>query len=219
MAVKALKREFPRVTDGTNSYYGGDQAWSDKKYVRGYGCGVAACANVLLHTVERKGPETTKADYIRFARHLRHFYLPVIPKFGMNGLFMSLGLNLYFLCKRMPFYSLWGCRFKNIDKITGEMLEKDIPVVIAAGPNWPNLWGKHAVNLYTLTDGKYTVSTGTRAHYMTVTAMDDEYYTVSSWGRKYYINKNEFREYVKKHSNALFSSILVIRERHRNVHF
>ena len=211
MAVKSLKRSFPIVKDDERSFYGGTQEWSRKKYVRGYGCGTVACANVLKHTVDRKGPEVSKGEYIDYTKHLRHFYLPIIPKFGMNGLFMALGMNVYFLRKRLPFRARCGCLSKNIFKHIEEMLDADIPVVLAAGPNWPNLFGKHRLNMYEFLGGQYVVTASMRAHYVTVTAMDDEYMTISSWGKKFYIKRDEFMEYAGKHSNFLFSSILVIK--------
>ena len=155
--------------------------------------------------------KSIEGEYIDYTKHLRHFYLPIIPKFGMNGLFMALGMNVYFLRKRLPFRARWGCLSKNIFKHIEEMLVADIPVVLAAGPNWPNLFGKHRLNMYEFLGGQYVVTASMRAHYVTVTAMDDEYMTISSWGKKFSIKRDEFMEYAGKHSNFLFSSILVIK--------
>ena len=206
-----LKREFPAVKGDGKRYFGGAQAWSTHKYVRGYGCGVIACANVLLHTVDRMGSELDKDDYIKYARKLRRMFLPVIPKFGMNGIFMTLGVDLFFLFHRSPFIAYWGCLPCNIFKNIEKMLKDDIPVVLSAGPNWPNLFGKNTLDMYEKNENGYVKTDAMRAHYVTVTAMDDTYLTVSSWGKKYYVKRAEFIEYAKKHSNFIFSSIMVVR--------
>ncbi len=206
-----LSSDFLQVKTEYANAYGGNQAWSSKKYVQGYGCGVVACANLLLHTVDRPKGTMNVEEYTRYAKRLRHRYLPVIPKFGMNGVFMAWGMNLRFLFNRIPMHARWGCRKKNIFMHIERMLSEDIPVVLAAGPNWPNLWGKHKLKFYAGEPGKFYESTSINSHYVTVTAMNDEYLTISSWGKKYYVNKNEYMEYIKKHSNAVFSSILVVK--------
>lgn len=211
----SLNRKFPKVTDGDREYFGGDQNWSTKKYVKGYGCGVVACSNLLLHSVERKGEVLSREDYVRFGKRMRHLYLPVIPKFGMNGLFMALGMNVYFFVKRLPMRCYWGCLRKNIFEHIERMLREDFPPVLAIGPNFPNLWGKKTLTLYTLRGDNYVPAAYTKAHYVSVTAMDDEYLEVSSWGKKYYINRNEYLEYAKKCSNFLFTSILVVKKKKR----
>ncbi|MCQ2520300.1 MAG: hypothetical protein MJ107_07210, partial [Lachnospiraceae bacterium] len=184
-----------------------------KKYVRGYGCGVVACANVLLHTAERPDKNLSVEEYTNYARKLRHRYLPVIPKFGMNGVFMAIGFDLCLRLRHTGMRAHWGCLKKNIFSHIERMLSEDIPVVLSIGPNWPNLWGNHRLKMYFRTSDGYREATTTRAHYVTVTAMDEVYMEVSSWGKKYYVNKNEYLEYIKKHSNALFSSILVVRKK------
>lgn len=207
-----LKKDFLRVVEGQNSFYGGAQEWSQRKNVKGYGCGVVACANVLLHWLDSPKGEISKEQYIKYAKALRCKFLPVIPRFGINGILMALGMNVCLLFKRAGAFAYWGCFRWNIFKHIERMLSEDIPVVLAAGPNWPNLFGNHRLNMYMKSGEEYRISGSMRAHYVTVTAMDEEWMTVSSWGRKYYINRNEYTEYVKKYSNYLFSSILVIKK-------
>ena len=96
------------------------------------------------------------------------------------------------------------------------MLEEQIPVVLAIGPNFPILWGNHRLTLYEKDGGIFRPKTTTRAHYVTITEMDEEWLTVSSWGKKYYVKKLEYEAYVRKHSNYLFSNILVILHQGRN---
>ena len=52
-------------------------------------------------------------------------------------------------------------------------------------------------------------------HYVNVTGIIESenctMFEISSWGKKYYINYSEYRDYVKKHDNYLFSNILYIK--------
>lgn len=209
----SLKRHFPIIKDGNLSWYGGTQGWSTHGYVRGFGCGVIACANVLLHTVDRRGSELSREEYVLYAGKLRKHYLPVIPRFGMNGVGMAIGMNLYFLIHHHPFKARWGVRPSRLFEKIDEMLKKDIPVVLSAGPCFPYVWARKRLTLYKKDGTGYRAESGMYAHYVTVTASDDKYLTVSSWGKMYFIDKRELMEYIKKHSNGIFSSILVIVER------
>ena len=207
-----LQSAFPIIKDGDNVYYGGAQQWWPQQYVRGYGCGVVGCANLLLTCVNAPadGQMMSKEDYVRFADKLRRKFLPVIPKFGMNGLVMAAGMHLYFKVNNIPMSARWGCAGKNLYAQIGRMLREGIPVVLAIGPNSPNLFGKHRLNLYRKRSDAFVLAETTKAHYVTVTGMDDKWLKISSWGREYYLNRSEYDEYVKKHSNRLFSSIMVI---------
>ena len=65
------------------------------------------------------------------------------------------------------------------------------------------------LNLYIRrSDGTYVAASRVKAHYMTVTAMDDTWLTVSSWGRPYYIHRGEYEDYGKKHSIALVNNLV-----------
>ena len=44
-----LYNSFLMVKDKCNTYFGGNQAWCDKKYMQKSGCGVVGCANFILH--------------------------------------------------------------------------------------------------------------------------------------------------------------------------
>lgn len=209
-----LKNDFINVMSNGTPLYGGNQMHCKKKRMQGYACGAIGCANVIFYD-KRKSTGNTSVDekeYLRFVDYLSRF-MWVLPKFGMNGLFMALGLNIYYAFKGEKKYALWGCRHKNVYRHIERMLQNDIPVVIAAGPNFPNLFGKKRLNLYTKSDDNYVVTTSTRAHYMTVTEIDDEWIKVSSWGNPYYIKRKEYTEYVKKKSSPLFSSILIIKDK------
>ena len=96
------------------------------------------------------------------------------------------------------------------------MLEAQIPVVLAVGPNFPMLWGNQRLIFYEKDGMLYHPKTTTKAHYVTITEIDGEWLTISSWGKKYYIKKAEYEMYVRKHSNYLFSNILVIQGKRKH---
>lgn len=213
-----LYNSFLMVKDKCNTYFGGNQAWCDKKYMQKSGCGVVGCANFILYqrmntndfscNVEKY--HISKKNYLQFVEHLRKYYLPVIPGIGMSGIQMSIGINLYFFKNRMKMIARWGCiHWKIWDKIQS-MLKQDMPVIMSIGPNFPNTFGRHKLNLYVKNADKYEYCENVNAHYVTVTAIQDEWVEISSWGRKLYFSKKEYEQYVKKHSNWLFSNILVI---------
>ena len=212
-----LKEPLFELKDGKESFFGGRQQWFDSKRLQGYGCGVIACANILTHRrlwgeeSFRRTPE--RAGYLKLSRDLTRFYLPVIPRFGMNGIFMALGIDLYFRTHRLPYRAFWGISKKKMDSRIGRMLSADIPVCFSIGPNFPNLFGNHRLTLYRKNGNTYEPADSTRAHYVSVTAMDGEWYEISTWGYKMYINRKEYSEYVRKHSCPLFSNILVVKEK------
>ncbi|MCR5279106.1 MAG: hypothetical protein K6E19_06655 [Lachnospiraceae bacterium] len=213
-----LKTPFFELKNEKETFFGGRQQWFDSKRLRGYACGVIACANILTHCrlwgsdSFRKIPECE--EYLKLSRDLTRFYLPVIPRFGMNGMFMALGINIYFLIHRLPYRAFWGISKKKIDSRIGRMLAANIPVCLAIGPNFPNLFGNHRLTLYRKNGNSYEPSDSTRAHYVSVTAMDGDWYEISTWGYKMYINKKEYFEYIRKHSSSLFSNVLVVKPLH-----
>lgn len=211
-----LSKDLINVVGEKGTLYGGRQQNCKQKHMQGYGCGAIGCANVIFYDAHKVSGklDISEAEYLEKVDYLRKRFLFVIPRFGMNGIFMAIGLNAYYLTHGVNKRAWWGCRHKNVYKHIERMLENDEPVVLSIGPNFPNLiFGKKTVKLYTFSNGKYTHATSTKAHYVTVTGIDDEWMQVSSWGYKYYVNRKEYTEYVKKHSNGLFSSIMLISSR------
>ncbi len=209
-----LKRDLIQVIDDAQISYGGNQNFWKDNTMRGYGCGVIAVANLLVYknlvpNLETTGKSISKTDYMNICELLKKRYLPIIPYFGINGIELSIGVNAYFVTHGIDLAASWYVPSKRLFTEIAKMLEDDLPVIISAGPDFPRVWKRDRLNLY---DANSEKASSCRAHYMTVTAMDDKTLTVSSWGRKYYIDKSEFSEYVKSSSNAYLSSILKIRK-------
>lgn len=206
---------FVKVLDraGNREYYGGDQAWFEKKTGKDYGCGVIALTNVIItHDIatNRLNPGIDKVDktrYMQVAEFIRKKFLPIIPKVGISGLELAIGANMYFLKNGINAIARWGVRPDKLWTSVDKMLKDNWPVILAIGPN--NLvFGKKTLDL----KGDTYKSTA-RAHYVTITAADEETITVSSWGKRYTIPKAKYEHYMKRTSNPLFSNILFISQR------
>lgn len=211
-----LKHPYPSVRDGAVCSYGGNQNRSARWDLRRCGCGVIAMADLALYLKRYHGcdgpdlPDPVPLeDYDRLCGSLQLKYLPMLPPAGINGIGLAIGLDLYFRIHRVPLRAFWGVRVKNIWTAMADMLDRDLPVIFSVGQNIPRVWENHRLNLYRKSDsGVYTAVSRVKAHYMTVTAMDDTWLTVSSWGRQYYTHRGEYEEYGKRHSIALVNNLV-----------
>lgn len=206
-----LTSPFFRVERDNKLYFGGDQRWFASGRLRNCGCGYIACTNLLCHKEKRGKIEIEYMQYMRNANRLK-WYMPVLPRLGMNGIFMAVGMNLFFLFNRKHYFCFWGMSRRKLNRRIEEMLREDIPVVLCIGQNFPNYWGKTKVKLYRKIENEYFSNSATNRHFVTITGMDDDWYQISSWGQELYINKIEFIEYVSLHSNAMASNILVVKK-------
>ncbi len=226
--METLKNPFLRVGTTQGNLYGGNQMLLPRRYVRKVGCGVVAALNLLLYLEAydlqaesgrccrhlNKQGQLSLDTYNQLAEYLRHRYIPVIPWVGVVGYALPFGLNLYFCRHKIPYRAIWCVSKKKLWKRMEAMLKDDKPVILSIGPNWPNRWGKSYLSFYQK-DGQenYRRVTRTRAHYVTVTGMDDTWLKISSWGKKYYINRQEYDSYVRSSSNYVFSNLVLLIKR------
>ena len=219
-----LKYPYISVTDGSRRSYGGDQGKSENATMRSCGCGVIAAADVLLYLsrlydcVRDAGLDPTGAisseEYEKLTGLLRRRYFPLIPHAGINGVMLMTGMNLYFMRNRLPLSAEWRFFNRDIWERIAKMLVEALPVIMAVGPNFPFFWHNNRTVLYTKDSaGNYHQSSSTKAHYVTVTGLDESWAQISSWGRLLYINRTEFDEYTKKHSAGFLCSILYIKHK------
>ena len=221
-----LKHPYISVAyEGGNSF-GGSQRLSGNSTLASCGCGVIAAADLLLyisawhkgHCYLEMDPEranSIKVDAYRdWVNWLRKKYFPLIPHFGMNGLGLMAGMQLFFKHHALPYSCVWCLSDRNLWEKVREMLDNDIPVIMSIGPNFPRVWKHGAVNLYSKKEnGEYVATSSVKAHFITVTAIDDEWLEVSSWGRVHYINRRKYEEFVSKYSAAFVSNILYVKKK------
>lgn len=205
--------------------YGGSQLLSDSAVIKKCGCGVVAAADLFIYAHRfRVGCHCDMfeglgrvlgvplKEYNNVLHALSRRYFPLTPPFGINGLGLVCGMNLYFKTHSWSLRAQWGVRYCELWQSIESMLDDDIPVIIAVGPNMPRFWQDNRLGLYTrLPDGNYKSIGAVKAHYMTVTAIDDDYLTVSSWGRRYYISRCEYDAYTRAYSNGLLCNIVYIK--------
>lgn len=202
-----LKREYLHVLGRGRPSFGGSQSWLSSRTERDFGCGLIACADVLLYLTGRT--ELTREEYLAYVRQYKRYFLQ-LPRMGIDGLRLAWGINRCFAREGIARHARWCAAGAQVWPRIGQMLAQDCPTVIAIGPNFPLLWQKHELPLYRRTLEGYVVDCRVKGHYVTVTALDERYAEVSSWGRRLYIDRQEFEDYVKKHSIWLFCNILYI---------
>lgn len=202
-----LRRSYPAVHRGGGLSCGGSQNWFPDENFRNCGCGVIACADVLLYLTGRA--ELSQEAYLAYVNALRR-YFPLIPGRGIDGLRLALGLNLCFRKNAVPVRARWcvsGARF--FDRLE-TMLADDLPAVIAIGPNFPRIWGRETLPLYRKTEEGYVSPESTKAHFLTVLAMDDNWMEVSSWGRRLYLERRAYAGYMRR-QGSLFTNLLSLK--------
>lgn len=207
-----LRSPYPGVlADGLCSY-GGSQMWSASVNMRQCGCGIIAAYDLVRYL--KSGPDAKPMpldDYNQRLRELNRRYFPLIPRFGINGILLVFGLNRLLRKEGLPYRAKWMASGSLLwDRVT-QMLLRDIPVILSVGPNFPAIWQKHSLDFYIKTrDGRYRKAAAISAHYVTATGIDEEWVRISSWGRMYFVNRREYADFVRKHSNYLFSNIVSV---------
>ena len=225
-----LSHELPAIMREQTIIHGGNQSWLPKKYVQKSGCGLIAGTDLLLYFSRYKkgcrtelfgelpsdGTPVSSEVYSRLTDRMRKRFFPVLPGLGMSGWALMVGVNLYFLRFHLSLRACWRPAGPKLWKHMEEMLSKNIPVPMAIGQNIPFPWTNHRLAFYMKkTDGTYAEVCRVKAHFVTVTGMDDSWLRITSWGRGYYINRKEYEEYIKKYSSMLVCGILTVKKRRK----
>lgn len=225
MTEHRLRHKIPEIDNNGTLTYGGSQMLSDSAAIKKCGCGVVAAADLFIYAHRFfAGCSCDMFDglgrvlaipldrYNNILKSLCRRYFPLTPPFGINGLGLVCGINLYFKVHSWPLRAQWGVRYSELWRSIEDMIDSDIPVIIAVGPNMPRFWANNQLGLYKyLPDGNYQRIGAVKAHYMTVTAINDTWLTVSSWGRRYYISRAEYDAYTRAYSNGVLCNIVYIK--------
>ena len=220
-----IRHNYISVGSGPRRSFGGNQMSSDSKTMREVGCGVIAALDLLLYLCRfhpgcvcgffagaAEDGVIDEREYDELARALSRRFFPMIPKLGINGIMLAAGLNRFFRRYDIPFRASWGIGSGRLFEEIKEMLACDIPVILSIGPNFPLFWQKHELNFYTARpDGALQRACSIKAHYVTVTGIDEQCLYISSWGRAYCIEREEYMAYIRRHSGSIVSNIVKLR--------
>ena len=220
-----LKHRYIAVGTEQARSFGGSQMLSASQTMREVGCGVIAALDLLLYLCrfhkDCSGAFFAEAaadgvidrvEYDALAQKLSRCYFPIIPKLGVNGLMLAAGLNLFFRRYAFPFHAAWGLGSRHLFESIESQLAQDLPVILSIGPNFPLVWKKDALCLYAAASAGETKSVCTvRAHYVTVTGIDEKWLYISSWGRAYRIDREEYLAYIRRSSGSIVSNIVRLR--------
>ncbi len=221
-----LCHPWPAVDWARGGSFGGSQSRSAKWLIRKCGCGAVAMTDLVIYlarhhscsgspsvlSLARQDPMGA-ADYDACCCSLQKKYLPAVPPFGINGLVLTAGINAYFQIYKLPFRARWNASKGRLWPAMEQALARDLPVILSIGPNLPAVWQNQELNLYRKSGTTYTAAAKAKAHYVTVTAMDDTWLQISSWGKEYYIHRQEYVEYGERHSTFLVHNVLVVEPR------
>lgn len=227
MALTELKNPYICVNYGGVLSYGGNQMGSSSGNFSACGCGVVAGLDLLLYLCRYhegcraaflseclRDAVIPAESYDKTAKKLSLRFLPLIPRSGINGISLAIGMNAFFLRYSLPYLAVWGVPKKKLFEEIRSLLEKDLPVILSVGPNFPVLWGKSRLTYYgRRPDGSFYPAGNVKSHYVTVTGIDEDYLTVSSWGRKLYLSRSEYTDYIRQSSSGIVTNILSLKER------
>ena len=220
-----IKHNYISVAAGARRSFGGSQMLSVSKTMREVGCGVIAALDLLLY-LSRTRDDCRCAffadaasdgciderEYDELALELSRRFFPIIPKLGVNGIMLAGGLNHFFRRYALPLRASWGMGSRRLYEEISDMLAQDFPVILSVGPDFPLVWQKHELNFYAKRpDGTLFPACRIKAHYVTVTGIDEQRLQISSWGREYYIDREEYWDYIRRHSGSIVSNIVKIR--------
>ena len=213
----ALQHPYVSVIKDGQQSYGGNQTWLSRQDLQQCGCGAVAMTDFLCYVTRwhhYPPPEEYTADpipledYNRMVSRLQLHYLPMVPPFGINGIALAAGLGLYCKVHQIPLTAFWGVRQKNFWNAMADLLDRDLPVVFAIGPNFPFLWTKYRLNLYRKCGETYLAVSRVKGHFITATGLDETWIRISSWGKEYYIHREEYAQYGRAHSLSLTNNLL-----------
>ncbi len=190
--------------------------WSRSPTIRKCGCGIVAAYDTALYLKQKDTADSFQIpdieSYCLQLEKLQHNFFPILYPAGINGIMLAAGLNKLFRKMSLPYSAAWSASGEKLSFSIIQMLEHDIPVILAAGPNLNLLRHKEGLRLYRRNpNDKNTVYRNVSGHYMVVTGISEDWMTVSSWGKCFYISLPEYTDYVRSYSTYLFSNIIQIR--------
>lgn len=219
----SLKNCYPSLIKDMTLSYGGSQLWSDSAVIQKCGCGPVAAmdaaiylsrfhggGNRQLSSLPPDGPIPCSA-YMSLLRRFCLRYFPIIPPLGINPMVLTVGLNRLFHDEKIPFKATVYMATEKIWAKIEEGLQSDTPVLLAIGQNYPRVWQKNRLAFYIKrSGGNYEAASGAKAHFVSITGMDETWLCISSWGNKYYINRTELTRFIRDNSRQWLCGIIYV---------
>ena len=235
-----IKHQLKQPFISIEGSYGGNQHWFDDSdvwstdyIINNCGCGLISISDVILYisnSLEIQSPagysfstddlsNISKEEYMNYIRYMDEFCFDLIRGVGLNGISMKRDFNYFCWSNNIELTADWNTDALITQDIILEMLDNDIPVTLAIGPD-DNFGVKFYNALVYSTDKSYYLEDEKGGvendHYVTVTGAienkikDNIILEISSCGEKYYIDFDEYEVFVAQHSNYIFSNILYI---------
>lgn len=256
--IELSNPKYVPVIKNSGTFYGGSQmwfpekSWYSKDYIlRNYGCGTIATADMLLYLAMQNDSMQTSMtnavlqddklvkydNYENYVRQIDKHYTNTRHIIAVLGPKVAFAINSYANKYKLGLKAKWRWKLTYYDMldVIEEMLRMDIPVILAIGPNSPNLWGKKGIPFYKrkeiyiddivnsiLKEKPYyyqEVKQGVNGHYVVVTGLikDDIagriMLRISSWGEMYYINYEEYRDYIDTVGSTWTSSLVHVNKK------
>ncbi len=216
-----LKYPYPGIEQAGAETLGGNQRMLKSKTLQQCGCGVIAALDLVryLHLYDSccrtsffAGIEDTTSlplpVYDLCALRMMRNFVPVQQPTGTASFLLAAGLNRYFKEYGLALQASWGVPKERLWVEIEEMLQKNLPVILSLGKQFPKVWRKEGVRMYRYQAGQMKKSVQAHGHYVTVVAMSERWMKVLSWGQVYYISRDEFLRYRDRESLNLLCNIV-----------
>ena len=172
------------------------------KNLRRSGCGVIALHDLAQYKGYIKQTKE-RDDYMEQVRKMKRGGMYIVPRLGIAPYYYPLLCDQYLIRHGVPLRVGWGHSARNqLKKKAADikaLLDKDYPVIFAAGPRIPFLFKDKVIPMYTedLKPMKQTV----KSHYMTALAVieegDEIWIKAASWGYIYCMKLKDIVSYSK----------------------
>ena len=172
------------------------------KNLRRSGCGVIALHDLAQYKGYIKQPKE-RDDYMEQVRKMKRGGMYIVPRLGIAPYYYPLLCDQYLIRHGVNLRVGWGHSARNqLKKKAADikaLLEKDYPVIFAAGPRIPFLFKDKVIPMYTedFKPMKQTV----KSHYMTAIAVieegDEIWIKAASWGYIYCMKLKDIVSYSK----------------------
>ncbi len=219
-----LKDPYPGIERSSGATFGGSQRMLKSAVLQRCGCAVIAAVDMVryLHLYHSFGHtlfftgisqavHLPLAVYDLCAMRMQRNFMPVLYPVGVTIFSLTAGLNRYFRKYHVPLEASWGTAKRELWSEIENMLQENLPVILAIGRPVTGLWTDEGLPLYRYKGNQMVKATCVKAHYVSVVAISDHWMKIATWGQDYYISRSEFSAYRDRKSLNLLCNIVRLR--------